>query len=269
VQETVPVGSIQTGGSNVYTVASTSGGNITNQNFANFQLISISGTKFQDSNGNGVRNGPGEPGLQGFTIFLDTNNNGVLDTGEKRTVTGANGNFSFSNLGPGTYIVREVGQTNFVQMTINPAPISATSGGNVSSILIGNIPLINVITVNKLLLTGKNLTNLRNGTLGRQANFVANLYQTLLHRAPDLNGLAHYLRLFMAGYSEKRVTAVFKADFKLPATPVTRALQGTVPAQSALLVAGSTPASPMPQPLAKVHMRSSQASQGIHFNKGV
>ncbi|MFM7162021.1 MAG: hypothetical protein ACKO3P_16840, partial [Planctomycetaceae bacterium] len=37
----------------------------------------ISGIKFNDLSGDGVRE-PGEPGLQGFTIYLDLNNNANL-----------------------------------------------------------------------------------------------------------------------------------------------------------------------------------------------
>ncbi|MBW3543181.1 MAG: proprotein convertase P-domain-containing protein, partial [Planctomycetes bacterium] len=43
----------------------------------------ISGTKFADLDGDGAR-GPGEPGLADWTIFLDANGNGALDT-ETRT----------------------------------------------------------------------------------------------------------------------------------------------------------------------------------------
>ena len=38
----------------------------------------ISGTKYDDLNGNGFRD-PGEPGLAGWTIFVDENENGVFD----------------------------------------------------------------------------------------------------------------------------------------------------------------------------------------------
>ena len=201
------------------TITATSGGNVTGVAIGNFATILISGNKFVDTNGNGVRN-VGEPGLQGVTIFLDTNNNGILNTGERTTVTDVNGNFSFTNLGPGTYIVREVAQTDFVQTTINLPPIIVTSGSNVTGALIGNIAVTSLISPSKLLLTGNNLANLLNGTLGREANDIANLYQTLLNRAPDLNGVSYYLRLFMAGYTQQQVAAIFRTDFALPPVPV-------------------------------------------------
>src|SRR5260370_32803760 len=73
------------------------GQNITGQDIGNFKLATISGQKFEDLNGNGVKQ-PGEPGLAGFTIFLDMNGNNMLDQGEPSTVTDANGNFSFTGL---------------------------------------------------------------------------------------------------------------------------------------------------------------------------
>ena len=214
VREVLPIGFTQTTANPVDVVAS-SGTNVSGQLIGNFQLISIGGGKFQDSNGNGVRN-TGELGLQGFVIYLDTNNNGVLNTGEISTTTDTNGNFSFANLAIGTYRVREVGQPSFVQMTNNPENIVVTtSGGNVTGILFGNIPAVNLAVFSKLLLTGNNLANLLNGTFALQANFVANLYQTLLGRAPDLAGLKYYLRLLMAGFTQLQVTTFFKHDFHL------------------------------------------------------
>src|SRR5262249_51331134 len=46
----------------------------------------ISGTKFEDLNGNGTRD-PGENLLPGWTFFLDANGNGRLDPGEVSTTT--------------------------------------------------------------------------------------------------------------------------------------------------------------------------------------
>src|SRR5437667_167446 len=60
----------------------------------------ISGVVFDDSDGNGVK-GSGENGTQGVTVFLDADGDGSLDTGETSTVTGSDGAFSFTGLGPG------------------------------------------------------------------------------------------------------------------------------------------------------------------------
>ncbi|HUP80118.1 MAG TPA: putative Ig domain-containing protein, partial [Pirellula sp.] len=49
-----------------------------------------------------------EPGLKDWRIFLDQNSNGSIDTGEPSTLTDADGNYSFTNLSPGTFTVAEV-----------------------------------------------------------------------------------------------------------------------------------------------------------------
>ena len=84
----------------------------------------IQGTKWHDVNADGVR-GATEPGLAGWTIYLDLNNNNALDVGEPSTVTAADnpsttsidetGNYSFNDLAPLNYSVREVAQPGWQQ----------------------------------------------------------------------------------------------------------------------------------------------------------
>ena len=100
--------------------------------FGNLRLITISGVAFQDTNGSGARNN-GEAGLPGLTIFLDTNRNGILDAGEVRTITNANGNYTFANLVPGTYRVLEVARLGWVQTTNNPSLVVARSGTTITT----------------------------------------------------------------------------------------------------------------------------------------
>ncbi|MEN6405857.1 MAG: ice-binding family protein, partial [Thermoguttaceae bacterium] len=212
VREVQQTGFTQTT-ANPAAITLTTGQIVSGVEFGNFRMISISGNKFQDTNGNGVRNS-GERGLQGFTIYIDANNNHVLDPGERSTTTDANGNYSFANVGPGTIRVREVAKSGFVQMTNDPASIAATSGTNVTGVLFGNMPVANLATVSKLLFTGRNLTNLLNGTFSNQANFVANLYETSLGRAPTVAELTYYLRLLQAGYTQQQVTAMFRTNVR-------------------------------------------------------
>lgn len=107
---------------------------------------SISGTKFQDTNGDGIRE-TGEPGLQGVTVFLDANGNGVPDNGEASTVTDANGGYVFSHVNPGTYSAREVVPTGWIQTTANPLPVvvansptgTTVAGGDFGDFQLGRI----------------------------------------------------------------------------------------------------------------------------------
>jgi hypothetical protein len=69
---------------------------------------SISGVKFEDLDADGVRD-PEEPGLMGWTIYLDQNGNEALDEGERSTVTGQDGVYVFTDQQANVqYLVREV-----------------------------------------------------------------------------------------------------------------------------------------------------------------
>ena len=107
----------------------TSGSDVTGVDFGNFQNVSISGQKFNDLDGDGVKDA-GEPGLSGWTI--------ELDGGAQSTVTDGSGNYSFTNLTPGTYTITEVPQIGWLQTTPGPAPITVVSGEDVAGVNIGN-----------------------------------------------------------------------------------------------------------------------------------
>ena len=68
---------------------------------------SISGRVFNDANDDGFGEAS-EHGLSGVTVYLDANNNGVLDSTEVRTTTDSAGRYQFTNLAPGTYTVRQI-----------------------------------------------------------------------------------------------------------------------------------------------------------------
>jgi hypothetical protein len=88
----------------------------------------IRGQKFNDLNGNGIKNST-DPGLEGWTIFLDSDNDGALDPNENRTVTDATGAYSFY-LPPGTYRVREVQKIGWTRTTTNPVAATLGRGAN-------------------------------------------------------------------------------------------------------------------------------------------
>jgi len=74
----------------------------------------IQGRKWHDMNGDGKIDS-GEPGLAGVTIFLDLNDNGVLEENEPSQITNGQGHYIFSGLEAGTYVVREVVPTGYQQ----------------------------------------------------------------------------------------------------------------------------------------------------------
>ena len=72
-----------------------------------YQVASISGEVWNDADGNRI-NSAAEPGLSDWTVYLDTNGNGELDTDEISTQTNVDGTYHFSDLDPGTYNVAQV-----------------------------------------------------------------------------------------------------------------------------------------------------------------
>ena len=204
VREVRPAGTIQTT-ANPAAIAARSGTNVAGVLIGNFRLGTITGLAFDDLNGNGVRDA-GEQGLPGVTVFLDANRNGVLDAGERSAVTDASGNYRFANLGPGTYRVRSVSQPGLIGMTNNPADVFVASGANAFVQSLGFARTAAILSRSKLSLTGRNMAA---GVLDQQAAFVASLYETVLHRAPDLEGLRYYIRLLQAGFSWQDVAAMF------------------------------------------------------------
>jgi len=91
-----------------HTVIVGPGETVENIDFGNmYRFGEIRGTKWNDLNGNGVRD-QNEPGLEGVTIYLDLNENGVLDKEEPTQTTDKLGKYQFTKLVAGTYLVREV-----------------------------------------------------------------------------------------------------------------------------------------------------------------
>lgn len=80
-----------------------------NVNFADvFRANEIHGVVFDDANANHARD-PGEAGLSGVTIYIDVNRDDVYQRSEPRTISAADGTYSFSTtLTPGAYVLREL-----------------------------------------------------------------------------------------------------------------------------------------------------------------
>jgi protocatechuate 3,4-dioxygenase beta subunit len=111
-------------------LTASSGNAFADVNLGAFRPISISGRVFQDDDNDGAQ-GQTELGLAGWTIFLDSDGNDTFDEGELSTVTDADGNFTFTNLGPGTYRVRILLPDGWLLTTSELGDIVATSGVDV------------------------------------------------------------------------------------------------------------------------------------------
>jgi hypothetical protein len=75
---------------------------------------SISGSVFNDTNHDGVRQSS-EPGLASWRIYLDANRNGTYDAGEISTLTTSSGTYRISSLPPGSFRIRQVRQSGWIQ----------------------------------------------------------------------------------------------------------------------------------------------------------
>jgi protocatechuate 3,4-dioxygenase beta subunit len=112
----------------------------------NFQGVEVSGTKYSDEDADGRRSIE-ESGLPGWEIVIERDTGGVwAEVG--RTITGDNGTYSFNDLWPGRYRLREVLQPHW-QQTESPGetPLLA-SGGRCPDMNFGNVELA-TLTVTK------------------------------------------------------------------------------------------------------------------------
>jgi hypothetical protein len=145
VQEELQPGWIQTfpAPPGTYTLTAASGGDQSGLDFGNFQLMTFSGTVYNDLNGNGAFD-VGEPGLQGWTVnLLDAMGNLVATT-----TSAGDGSYSFGNVGPGQYTISEVHQDGWYQTEPVDPPgtwtVQAISSTNPSGLDFGNFQLVNV-----------------------------------------------------------------------------------------------------------------------------
>jgi uncharacterized repeat protein (TIGR01451 family) len=110
-------------------------------------VSSVSGTKFDDANANGVRNA-GEAGLSGWTIQL-MRVVGPVETLYAQTITGADGGYSFADVLPGVYKVYEVQQSGWFN-TVHPVgTFTVSNGSTISGLDFGNVQVLSGISVTK------------------------------------------------------------------------------------------------------------------------
>src|SRR5690349_8925710 len=115
-----------------YSVTFSSGSSPANRDFGNWQDSSVSGSKFNDLNGNGVQDS-GDQGLAGWTVYVDYNDNGSKDGGEPSALTGSGGGYTITGVEPGSYKVREVAQSGWTCSKPNAGAGDADANGVVHS----------------------------------------------------------------------------------------------------------------------------------------
>ncbi|MCA2837876.1 MAG: putative Ig domain-containing protein, partial [Microcystis sp. M078S1] len=76
-----------------------------------------------------------EPALEGITVYLDSNNNGTFDNNESSQITDETGQYQFTGLEAGTYIVREIVPTDYKQTYPGGQPTDSLGDGFADVIL--------------------------------------------------------------------------------------------------------------------------------------
>jgi hypothetical protein len=141
VKQVPPAGWVQTVGKSVYSFSVISGTNLEYNNFgysqSSTQLGSVTGKVFLDSNGDGIAQSS-DVGQQGVTVQL-LDGTGVV---VKQATTDSYGAYSLTGVADGTYKVRLVSQTGYIQ-TAGASGYSVTiaNRSTSSSINFGNFKL--------------------------------------------------------------------------------------------------------------------------------
>ncbi|HLN92259.1 MAG TPA: SdrD B-like domain-containing protein, partial [Thermoanaerobaculia bacterium] len=152
LSEVIPQGfSLTVPATNSIPVTLASGGSSIANEFGNFRGVltgTISGSKFLDVNGNGVRD-PGEAGLSGVTITRTSSINDPVGA-NLSVVTDPQGNFTFATVPFGTFTLTETVPAGFVQ-TFPPPPGTASATLNfaqrsVTGLLFGNRPITQMVS---------------------------------------------------------------------------------------------------------------------------
>lgn len=103
----------------------------TGKNFGNTRAVQISGTVYRDFNKNGQRNS-NDSGLSGWKVFVDKDNDGILDSNEVSVTTNSSGRYTFNTLGGGTYSIRVVVGSGWKLTTKSTHLLSLSPGATTS-----------------------------------------------------------------------------------------------------------------------------------------
>jgi hypothetical protein len=202
-------------------------------NFAEVPMVDPLGSVFVDVNSNGILDS-GEPGVAGVTITL-TGSDIFNQTISRSTQTDGSGSYRFAGLAPGIYSIIEtppvgfidgrpqngsppaamVAPHQFIGIDLTRAPFFG-SGYNFGELLSGfvsavafavpvGMPSVDPTFVSKVQLFGSVMADDAAGSTA----FVNSLYHQVLGRAPDQDGLNHWVYEVDAGLSRTQVADSF------------------------------------------------------------
>lgn len=96
----------------------------------------VVGTVFEDDNENQTKDS-GEHGLESWTMFLDTNNDGLLSSTDPTTTTNTDGDYAFNGVAPGTYNLYEVPQAGLAPIVGGLFPTQGASDHHSVTVVAG------------------------------------------------------------------------------------------------------------------------------------
>ncbi|MCC6511947.1 MAG: hypothetical protein IT423_22810, partial [Pirellulaceae bacterium] len=96
----------------------------------------IVGTVFEDDNENLTKDS-GEHGLSGWTLFIDTNGDGSLTSGEPTAITDTDGDYLFADVPAGPATVYEIPTGGFMPTVGGLFPTTGASTQHVVSVVVG------------------------------------------------------------------------------------------------------------------------------------
>ena len=180
----------------------TSGGsNVLNLNFGEFHPVILSGEVFNDLSGSGKLNS-GDPGLTGWTVNLVNSSNQAI-----AATTDVDGNFSFANVGPGTYMIEVVTQTGYVATSATTLTVTASSGSDISNLFFGEFQ---AVTISGEVYNDLNGNNVLDGGDGGLAGWIVDLLnsisQTIATVTTDSNGAYSFGSIGPGSYTVAVVT---------------------------------------------------------------
>jgi hypothetical protein len=199
VQETLPAGFVLTtpGAPGYYTFRPTSGNSLSAINFANFKAITISGRVFSDAGATGTELAS-DPGLDGIPVALyrDVLGNGQLNplidpvvaVTTSATVSGQDGEYAFTGVGPGQFIVHVPQQAGRTVTFPPPGSYSSTVQAGVNQ-------------------PGNDFGIL----FGVNQGFVYRIFVDLLGRAPASGEMTNWTTILNAGLSRTTVLQLLES----------------------------------------------------------
>lgn len=107
--------------------------------FGNYQLGTVSGTKWNDADADGEWD-ESETGVEGITVYVDYNDNEISDPGEPEATTAGDGTYTIEDVEPGTWQVKELAGSGWVAMYPEAGyhEIELSSGEAIENIDFGN-----------------------------------------------------------------------------------------------------------------------------------